>query len=121
MIDPGKFRTHVPLPTVSRDNPEFSDGYWRGLVWIDQVYFGIEGLRRYGFESEAMDLAGQVIANLEGATTPGEPLRENYHPLTGEGRNAEHFSWTAAHLLMLVLDLRSSAEPQSDQRSADGS
>lgn len=121
MMDPDKFRTHVPLPTVSRDNPEFSDGYWRGLVWIDQVYFGIEGLRRYGFENEAMDLAGQVLANLEGATVPGEPLRENYDPLTGEGRNAEHFSWTAAHLLMLVLDLRNSAEPQSDQQSADGS
>ena len=116
MMDENKFRTFVPLPTVSRDNPEFSEGYWRGLVWIDQVWFGIQGLRRYGFERDATALAKQLINNLEGATAPGEPLRENYHPLTGEGRNAEHFSWTAAHLLLLVLDLRDSEGPQSGQQ-----
>lgn len=104
MLDPDKFRTSVPLPTVSRDNPEFSEGYWRGLVWIDQAWFGIEGLRRYGFDDDAESLAAQLLENLHGATVPGEPLRENYHPLTGEGRNAAHFSWTAAHLLMLAMD-----------------
>ena len=121
MLDENRFRTFVPLPTVSRDNPEFSEGYWRGLVWIDQAWFGIEGLRRYGYEKDATDLAGQLINNLEGAAVPGEPLRENYHPLTGEGRNAEHFSWTAAHLLLLVLDLRVAEAPQSGPQSADGS
>lgn len=116
MLDESKFRTFVPFPTVSRDNPEFSDGYWRGLVWIDQAWFGIEGLRRYGYEEDATGLAMQLMNNLEGATVRGEPLRENYHPLTGEGRNAEHFSWTAAHLLMLALDFSRSAAPQSAQQ-----
>ena len=102
MLDPNKFRTHVPFPTVSRDNPEFSEGYWRGLVWLDQAYFGIEGLRRYGFTEEANALQQQLITNLEGATEVGVPLRENYFPLTGEGKNVKHFSWTAAHLLLLT-------------------
>lgn len=104
MLDPDRFRTFAPLPTVSRDNAEFSDGYWRGLVWIDQAWFGIEGLRRYGFEDDAEALAAQLLQNLRGAVVPGVPLRENYHPLTGEGRNASHFSWTAAHLLMIAMD-----------------
>ena len=104
MLDPDRFGTHVPLPTVSRDNPEFSEGYWRGLVWIDQAWFGVEGLRRYGFEKDAESLAARLLKNLRGAAVPGEPLRENYHPLTGEGRNAAYFSWTAAHLLMLAVD-----------------
>ncbi|MEO8568268.1 MAG: hypothetical protein ABI419_04010 [Ginsengibacter sp.] len=30
------------------------------------------------------------------------PLYENYHPLTGEGLNAINFSWTAAHILMIL-------------------
>ncbi|MCP3997919.1 MAG: hypothetical protein GY722_23090, partial [bacterium] len=102
MLDPKKFRTHVP-PTVARDHAEFSDGYWRGLVWLDQAYFAIEGLRRYGYRRDAGALTDQLFANLEGATTPGEPLRENYRPLTGEGANVNHFSWTAAHLLLLAL------------------
>ena len=103
MLDTTKFRTHVPFPTVAADDPEFSDGYWRGLVWLDQVYFAIEGLRRYGYHEDADALTAQVFANLEGATEPGVPLRENYHPLTGEGHNVKHFSWTAAHLLLLSL------------------
>jgi beta-galactosidase len=102
MLDPTKFRTHVPFPTVARDDSGFSEGYWRGLVWLDQAQFAIEGLWRYGFHDDARQLRNQLFANLEGATVPGVPLRENYHPLTGEGRNVAHFSWTAAHLLMLT-------------------
>jgi len=112
MLDPQRFFTYVPLPTVSRDNAEFSDGYWRGLVWIDQVWFGIEGLRNYGYELDAQLLAHTLISHLEGATTPGEPLRENYNALTGVGNNAEHFSWTAAHLLMLAMDYHNAWEDQ---------
>ena len=104
MLDPGKFRTHVPFPTVVRDHPEFSQGYWRGLVWLDQAYFAIEGLRRYGFDDDASALTRQLFDNLEGATQPGVPLYENYDALTGEWRNVRHFSWSAAHLLLLVAE-----------------
>jgi putative isomerase len=102
MLDPAVFRTHVPFPTVAADHPEFSDGYWRGLVWLDQVWFAIEGLRAYGHSGDAEALTAQLLANLEGASAPGEPLYENYDPLTGEGRNVRHFSWTAGHLLLLA-------------------
>ena len=104
MLDPEKFRTAVPFPTVARDHQEFSDGYWRGLVWLDQVYFAIDGLARYGYKEDARELTLQVFENLEGASDYGVPLYENYHPLTGAGQNAPHFSWTAAHLLLLGLD-----------------
>jgi len=102
MLDPKKFRTHIPFPTVARNDPGFSEGYWRGLVWLDQAQFAIEGLWRYGFHDDARELRDQLFSNLEGATIPGVPLRENYHPITGEGRNVAHFSWTAAHLLRLT-------------------
>ncbi len=105
LLDAGRFRTFIPFPTVSADDAGFSDGYWRGLVWLDQAYFAVSGLRRYGYGQDANELTRQLLANLEGATTPGVPLHENYHPLTGEGRNVRHFSWTAAHLLLLALEL----------------
>lgn len=104
LLDPAHFRTHLPFPTVSASDPGFSDGYWRGLVWLDQAYFGIRALRAYGYELDAQGMTLQLLSRLEGATTPGQPLRENYHPLTGEGRNAPHFSWSAAHLLLLAMD-----------------
>ena len=110
MLDPAKFYTHVPFPTVARDHPEFSEGYWRGLVWIDQAWFAIEALKRYGFTEDAAMAGRDLMRHLEGATTPGVPLRENYNALSGEGRNVYHFSWTAAHLLMLALEHRNEWE-----------
>jgi beta-galactosidase len=106
MIDPDKFRTHLPFPTVAADNAEFSDGYWRGLVWLDQAWFGIEGLRAYGFHDYAVAMQEQLLTNLEGVSIPGKPIYENYLPLSGEGKNARHFSWSAAHLLMLTAPLK---------------
>ncbi|TPV94038.1 MAG: hypothetical protein B7733_17300, partial [Myxococcales bacterium FL481] len=104
MLDPGKFATHVPFPTCSADEPEFSDGYWRGLVWLDQAYFGVQALRRYGYEDDAVELTERLFENLDGLRGSDAPIRENYSPTTGDGRNADHFSWSAAHILLLYLD-----------------
>ena len=110
MLDPERFYTHVPFPTVSAQHPEFSEGYWRGLVWLDQAWFAIEGLRRYGYTEDATMAGRDLLRNLHGATQRDVPLRENYSALTGEGRNARHFSWTAAHLLLLALEHRNEWE-----------
>jgi putative isomerase len=105
MMDPSKFSGTVPLPTLSMDHPEFdpSNGYWRGPVWLDQAYFGIQGLWAYGFQEEARELSRRLVEASEGLLGDG-PIFENYHPQTGEGLNAAHFSWSAAHLLMLATE-----------------
>jgi putative isomerase len=106
IINPEEFNTFVPFPTVAANNPRFNPekGYWRGPVWIDQAYFAICGLRKYGFETEADSLTAKLLINAEGILDPVKPLRENYHPLAGKGLNAENFSWTAAHLLMIIRE-----------------
>ena len=105
IMDEERFNTIVPLPTLDATDPAFdpSEGYWRGPVWIDQVYFAIRGLKRYGYKREAVILTNKLVENSEGLLTDG-PVRENYHPLTGNGLNAEHFSWSAAHLLLLLSE-----------------
>jgi len=105
MLDTNKFNTKVPLPTIDVSHAAFDPlkGYWRGPVWLDQVWFGIDGLKKYGFNKEAQLLSNKVIQNCEGLTVPGESIRENYHPLTGKGLNAKHFSWSAAHLILLLI------------------
>jgi putative isomerase len=45
-------------------------------------------------------LTDKLFENGEGIMTDGR-LRENYHPTTGEGLNANDFSWSAAHILLL--------------------
>lgn len=104
MLDPKRFNTSVPFPTLDASNPKFDplDGYWRGPVWIDQACFGIEALENYGYLMESELLKRKLLEHASGLLSDGA-IRENYHPLTGEGLNATHFSWSAAHLLLLLL------------------
>ena len=50
-------------------------------------------------------LMNKLFNHCEGLLDPSRPLRENYHPLTGKGLNAENFSWSAAHLLMMIREI----------------
>jgi len=101
MLDTTKFATYIPFPTAPKDNPEFGDGYWRGPIWLDQVYFAVTALKNYGYETEADSCVKVVFDKLEGLKNSDLPIRENYRPLTGEGIRVNHFSWSAAHLLLL--------------------
>jgi putative isomerase len=105
MLDTAKFATYIPFPILAADHPKFTpqNGYWRGPVWLDQAYFAIQGLKNYGYEEEAIRFSHQLFDRLEGLK--GDlPIRENYHTLSGEGLESNHFSWSAAHLLMLLQD-----------------
>ncbi|WP_254454444.1 trehalase family glycosidase [Flavobacterium sp. M31R6] len=106
LLNPITFNTFVPLPTLAANNPKFNpeDGYWRGPIWLDQVYFGINGLEKYGYKKEVDLLTGKLIQNTEGALEKGMSIRENYHPKTGKGLEAQNFSWSAAHFLLLILN-----------------
>ncbi len=104
LLDSTKFATYIPFPTVAADNGRFIptyNGYWRGPVWLDQAYFAIKGLERYGYKKEAIEFTCKLFNRLEGLKKSAQPIYENYNPVNGNGLNARHFSWSAAHLLLL--------------------
>lgn len=99
--DTTKFATYTPFPTIAADNPKFMPaGYWRGPIWLDQVYFGISGIRKYGYKKEADAFTDQVFTRLQGLKEDA-PIHENYDTHNGARLKAPHFSWSSAHLLML--------------------
>lgn len=106
MMNPAKFFTKVPFQTMSADHEKFDPlrGYWRGPNWLDQAYFGVRGLKNYGFNDEAHQATVQIFNGAEGLLDKGTSIRENYHPLTGKGLHAKNFSWSAAHIIMLLLE-----------------
>ncbi|RED23434.1 putative isomerase [Flavobacterium cutihirudinis] len=106
MMNTTSLNTFVPLPTLAANHPRFKpdNGYWRGPVWVDQSYFGINGLEKYGYTTEANELAHKLIYNAEGVLDKGTSIRENYQPVTGKGLEAFNFSWSASHYLMLLLE-----------------
>ncbi|MEG1585387.1 MAG: trehalase family glycosidase [Bacteroidales bacterium] len=104
LTDTTKFSTYIPFPTVAADNPKFMPtGYWRGPIWLDQTYFAISGLRKYGYQNLADMYTRQVFERLDGLMTDGE-IHENYGTHDGRRLKAPQFSWSAAHLLMLYRE-----------------
>ncbi|MFJ2743804.1 MGH1-like glycoside hydrolase domain-containing protein [Streptomyces sp. NPDC087440] len=100
--DPAEFATKVPFPTVAKSSPYFQPTkYWRGPVWLDQAYFALGGLRKYGYDRDADALTGQLLAQAGGLKGNG-PIMENYDPTTGAPLNSTNFSWSAALLLPMV-------------------
>ncbi|MFK2878363.1 MGH1-like glycoside hydrolase domain-containing protein [Rhodanobacter hydrolyticus] len=104
MMDPRKFATTMPFPTLAADDPRFSPikGYWRGPVWMDQSLFGVEALRRYGYRTEADAMARRLVLDAKGLAAGQATFRENYDPLTGDGYQSQNFSWSAASYLLLL-------------------
>lgn len=101
LMDPNEFNTRLPFPTVAASSPYYNPtGYWRGAVWMDQAYFALEGLKRYGYRADASALADKMRANAAGMLSDG-PLMENYNPTDGSAMNSRGFSWSAALLLAL--------------------
>ena len=103
LVDPAQFATIAPFPTLSAANAEFEPqrGYWRGPVWLDQAHFALDGLRRYGYGDDADRLQEQLFANLAGLRADG-PIHETYDPTTGHAQNVPHFSWSSAHILLML-------------------
>ncbi len=104
MLKNSEFNSTIPLGTAALSNPAYdADIYWRGRVWLDQVYFGIIALDNYGYHQEAKRLAAKLFNNAQGLSENGA-IRENYNPETGAVQGATNFSWSAAHLLMLYRE-----------------
>lgn len=105
LMEEDKFNTYLPFPTVSKDNPSFSQTkYWRGPVWLDQALFAIEGMVKYGYKKEAIKMTEKLFNNAKGLMEDGA-IRENYNPITGEGLNTTNFSWSASVYYLLYKNI----------------
>lgn len=94
------FSSPYPVPSVPLDSPRFQPcRYWQGPTWINMNWLIIDGLRRYGFESEAEKLRFKTLTLV---TRSG--FYEYYHPLSGAPAGARDFSWTAALTVDLLAD-----------------
>lgn len=85
LADPATFGGQFVLPNASRNDPAYKENvYWRGRIWANVNYFVWQGLRRYGFEPEAAELARKSLAMFEQSWTTARLCGENYNAETGE-------------------------------------
>ena len=105
---PSKFGGEFCLPSVTRDDPTYTDNvYWRGRIWSPLNFWVWQGLKRQGFIKESEQLAEQSW----------ELFKKNWKQrLCGENFNAEtgevldqpdtdgFYSWGALLAAMKALE-----------------
>ena len=88
------------MPTVSFDNPEYSNDYWRGPTWLNVAYFAAKGLKNYGF-----DVADTIKENiLDMCYNEKGGIFENYDSVTGKGLCNDRFSWSCVFILEFIYN-----------------
>lgn len=102
LIDPRRFWTPHPVPTVAADEPAFDPRQmWRGPVWMNVNHLLVGALRRAGYRDVAAELRERTLALVVG--TPD--CCEYYDPRSGERAPGatSSFGWTAALFSDLAL------------------
>ena len=81
-------------------NPTAKECNWRGPTWAPTNYMIFQGLRGYGYETEARELARRLFRM---AIVKNPVLREYYNAETGEGLGQTRFwGFTALYYGMLL-------------------
>lgn len=96
--DKNKFNS--TMPSVSYDNKEFSNDYWRGPLWMNMAYFAAKGLKNYGF-SVADDIKENVLNLVDGDK---DGIYENYDTINNKGLCNNTFSWSACFIIEFILN-----------------
>ena len=65
MRDTTEFWRPYGIPSLSAASDYYCPiGYWNGPVWVQWNYLLFQGLRDYGYKTEARELAGKVLDNM---------------------------------------------------------
>lgn len=138
LTDLCQFWLPLPIPSVAADEISFSDDMWRGPSWLNYNYLVILGLRRYGYNDLASEMAKRNIEQVCRWYCETGILHEYYDPfgetrpdrlhrkggIGGEGGTGfgtiKDYGWSAAIYALLALeDYGQEDQPGETMHSAD--
>ncbi len=106
LLNEKEFWLKYPVASYAKTEPDYYQGShnecnWRGSTWAPFNYMIFEGLRRYGFNDVAKELAGRLF---EMAIVKNPVLREYYNAETGDGLGQTQFWGFTALYYVLPLE-----------------
>jgi len=105
LLNADEFWLTYPVASYAKTEPDYYQGShkecnWRGPTWAPTNYMIFQGLRRYGYQAEARELATRLF-NM--ALLKNPVLREYYNAETGEGLGQTRFwGFTALYYGMIL-------------------
>jgi len=87
IMDPAEYNTLIPLPTIALNDPNFFLDMWMGPSWLNLDYLVILGMKDYGFNAEAADLAWKLADGLYQVWSRDHTFYEFYDPQSLEIKN----------------------------------
>ncbi len=125
LTDENLLWTKNPLATVAKSHPTFSNGMWRGGVWLNLNYFIIIGLKNYGYDDIANELKEKTlqmvykwyqktgtVSEFYDPTDKVPPYmcdRKGPQPKTPDWRKKMHaindFNWSSCFTMLLLQDI----------------
>jgi hypothetical protein len=83
LLNPKRFLTKHPIPTVAVDDPKFELRMWRGPSWNSMTYWAARGCVRYGRADAAVRLLEPALDDTAAQFGRTGTIWEFYHPFGG--------------------------------------
>jgi putative isomerase len=112
--NPEEFWTEYPVPTYALTEEDYYQGSktgecnWRGSSWVPTNYMIVHGLRSYGYDSVAEEIA---YTTFDMVLNKNENTREFFNAETGEGYGLNPFYGWSSIAYYLPLEIENDYNP----------
>ena len=82
LLNPHKFLTLLPIPTIALDSEFYTNDMWQGPVWISQNYWILKALKHAKQSAIAHNIACQILGRLSLLYSQDNKIYEFYSPMS---------------------------------------
>ncbi|MAX25229.1 MAG: hypothetical protein CMJ19_12065 [Phycisphaeraceae bacterium] len=108
LLNEDEFWRPWPIPALAASEPTYTEGFipgentncctWRGNTWVPTNYYTFQGLKRYGYDDVAKELAAKTLTLFDRGK-----FCEYYTSESGTGTGRKPFwGWTALAMFMPI-------------------
>lgn len=125
LCDEHEFKTDLPVPALSRDNPCYhpDGGYWRGGVWAPTNYMVLKGLDVYGKYDLSHEIGCRFLNAAVHVFRDHGTLYENYapdfmdgKPRSGTPAKADFVGWSGIIPISVLFEYVFGIKPDASGR-----